>query len=88
MKNLKGKSQVNCLASYDHNITGVSPLPNSNAILNRRKNQYRNVPAGNKLEQLSHPSHPSHPMHAINHTNLKMGTGSNSQATRASFILN
>jgi hypothetical protein len=77
---------MNGLGSFEQINPAGGPLSNSNAILNRRK-QYRNVPAGNKLEQLSHPSHP---MHHINSQNFKqVGQSSNQiQIARTSFMLN
>jgi hypothetical protein len=72
--------------NFEQYNPGVANIANSNSILNRRK-QYRNVPPGNKLEQLSHPGHPSYPLYM---QNLKQMGGNAAQvnATRASFILN
>jgi len=69
IKQIKAKSQINCIQNFDSFNGGVPGMQNSNNILNRRK-QYRNVPAGNKLEQLSHPGHPSHPMYQQNYKQM------------------
>ena len=64
----------------------------SGAILNHhRRKQFRNMPAGNKLEQLQHHSLPQHHQQMVHHGGSfpqSNGVGLKQNGLRNSFILN
>lgn len=64
----------------------------SGAILNHhRRKQFRNMPAGNKLEQLQHHSMPQHHQQMVHHGNTYQqsnSVGIKQNGLRNSFILN